>query len=59
MIEARNLSKVYGTTLAVDDLLSFDVQPGPGHRVPRAQRGGQDHDDADDPRPGPPERRAR
>ncbi len=27
MIEARNLTKAYGSTLAVDDL-SFDVQPG-------------------------------
>ncbi|HMC40593.1 MAG TPA: ATP-binding cassette domain-containing protein, partial [Acidimicrobiales bacterium] len=27
MIEARNLTKRYGPTLAVDDL-SFDVQPG-------------------------------
>ena len=27
MIEARNLTKHYGATVAVDDL-SFDVQPG-------------------------------
>ena len=49
MIEARGLTKRYGDKLAVDHL-SFTVEPGPDHRLPRPERGGQDHHDAADPR---------
>ena len=52
VIEVRGLTKRYGDVLAVDDL-SFDVEPGHGHRLPRAERRGQVHDDADGARPRP------
>ena len=54
MIELAGLTKVFGRTVAVDDL-TFTVGRA-GHRLPRAQRRGQDHHDADDPRPRPPDR---
>ena len=57
MIQVESLTKRYGDKLAVDDL-SFEVQPGRRHRVPRAQRRREVHDDADDPRPGPSHLRA-
>ena len=42
MIEATGLTKRYGKTVAVDNL-SFTVERGQGHRVPRPERGGQVH----------------
>ena len=58
VIEVRDLTKRYGTTLAVDGL-SFDVQPGRRDRLPRPERRRQVDDDADDPRPRPPDVRHR
>ena len=55
MIEARNLTKHFGDTVAVDDL-SFDVRPGMVTGF-LAERRRQDDDDEDDPRTRPSERR--
>ena len=52
MIEARGLTKRYGDKLAVDQL-TFTVEPGQDHRLPRPERGRQDDNDAADPWPGP------
>ena len=56
MIEIRSLTKRFGKVVAVDDL-SFDVQPGPGDRLPRPERVRQEHDDALHGRPRPARRR--
>jgi hypothetical protein len=56
MIEARGLVKRYGSAAAVDDP-QFRRPARHGDRVPRAERRGQVHHDADDPRPGPAGRR--
>ena len=64
-ISVHDLTKQFGAVTAVAGL-GFTVEPGRRHRLPRAQRLGQDHDTADDPRPrhadvrrGPDQRRAR
>ena len=56
MIEARNLTKRYGSTVAVD-ALSFDVRPGSVTGFLGPERVGQVHHDAADPRAGPARRR--
>ena len=50
MITVDGVTKSYGGFLAVDDV-SFACPAGPGHRVPRTERRGQVHDDADHGRP--------
>ena len=58
MIEVRGLTKRYGDVLAVDDL-SFDVEPGKVTGFLGPERRRQVHDDADDARPRPADRRGR
>ncbi len=55
MITAHSLTKRYGAATAVDDL-TFEVPPGGGHRVPRAERVGQIDDHAHDHGPRRPRR---
>ena len=43
LIEVSSLTKTFGSFTALD-AVSFQVPQGIGHRVPRAQRRGQDHD---------------
>ena len=50
MIEARNLVKRYGSTMAVNDL-SFFIRPGLVTGFPRPERRREDHHHADDPGP--------
>ena len=56
MIEVHGLTKRYGDKVAVKDL-TFTVQPGHGHRLPRSERRRQVDDHADDRRPGRADRR--
>ena len=58
MIEAHGLTKHYGPKTAVDDL-TFTVKPGVVTGFLGPNGAGQVDDDADDPRPGRPDRRAR
>ena len=50
-IEVSGLRKRFGPALALDGM-SFTVAAGAGDRVRRAERSGQVHHDAGDPRPG-------
>ena len=45
MLEIIDLAKRYGPVVALDGA-SFTARPGPDRRLPRAERRGQDHDDA-------------
>ena len=56
MIEIDGLTKRYGDKTAVDRL-SFVVEPGCGHRIPRPERGGEVDDYAGDRRAGPADER--
>ena len=58
MIHVHGLTKRFGRKVAVANL-SFDVQPGRGHRLPRSQRVGQEHHDALHARPRPRRHRRR
>ena len=49
MIELNNVSKRYGSLLAVDDV-AFSVKAGEYFGPPRTQRRGKDHDRQDAPR---------
>ena len=51
MIEIHELTKTYGSTTAVSDL-TFTVRPGVVTGFLGPNGAGQEHDDADDPRPG-------
>jgi ABC-2 type transport system ATP-binding protein len=50
MIEAQNLVKRYGPTMAVNDL-SFSIRPGMVTGFLGPNGAGQDHHHADDPGP--------
>ena len=50
MIQANDLTKRYGKTVAVDEV-SFTVEAWAGDRLPRPQRGRQVNHHAHDPGP--------
>ena len=58
MIQVHGLTKRFGRKVAVANL-SFDVQPGSRHRLPRSERIGQEHHDAVHARPRPGRHRRR
>jgi hypothetical protein len=51
MLEIRDLTKRYGDVVALDGAV-VQGRAGSDRRVPRAERGGQDHHHADDLRTG-------